>query len=140
MPHSLDTLLSLALHPELLLEVADSGIVPRLLTIATHRTEGCAAVALQLVQEICTLPAGRVNVARDDGARVLARIVQGEQPAALADPALHGKMRGACCVCWLGGSRMCAPCLRTLLVLKLVGGTLHINGRVHVLECVLSES
>lgn len=91
MPHSLDTLLSLALHPELLLEVADSGVVPRLLAIATGRTEGCAPVALQLVQEICTLPAGRVNVAREDGARVLARLVQEEQPAALADPALHGR-------------------------------------------------
>lgn len=90
MPHSLDTLLSLALHPELLPEVADSGVIPRLLAIATHRMEGCAAMALQLVQEICTLPAGRVNVAREDGARALANLVQTAQPAVLSDPALHG--------------------------------------------------
>lgn len=90
MPHSLDTLLSLALHSELLLEVADSGVVPRLLSIAMSNPEASAAVALQLLQEICTLPAGRVNVAREDGARLLARLVQGERPAALTDPALHG--------------------------------------------------
>ncbi len=106
MPHILDALLSLALTPDLLAEVTDSGVTPRLLTIVDRKLEGCAPVALQILQEMCTSPAGRALVAREGGAKVLAKMVHADEPVSVADPALTGMFCGEVC-----GFCLCGFCL-----------------------------